>query len=150
MSVLGGTKKEREAIVYVLADHVNSRPFIAQPRRNAAELDLEEAFGIDRIAPYPDIQDRFLMRQSERAKRIRSNRAWSLDALDAIYAGTPIPGNKRDRWEDVLRSLVLAGPVGRNRKEICMQYTVDGGRVSAAMTFLHEAGIIFPLEGVKR
>lgn len=145
-----GLVKERDAIVYVLRDHLQGRPYYPTPRRNAAEMDLEEIYLQDRLALYPQVRDRFEERQMRQAAARRTNKTWALDAIDALYRGVPIPGRIRLRYTQVLQTLVDAGPAGANRKEICRRYGIDGGRVSAAMTNLHDAGVIFPLQGVKR
>jgi predicted transcriptional regulator len=71
-------------------------------------------------------------------------------ALDALYQGNPVPGAKHLQRERVLDMLRIAGPEGATRKEICRAYGVDGGKISAALTMLHECGVIYPLMGVRR
>lgn len=149
-TVPGSTEYERRAVVYVLVDHINGRLFDPTPKHNAAEVDLRDAYAQDRLAPYPDIRDHYEMRQMHDDERRRSDRAWARDALDAIYSGGIVPGRPRPTMEQVLRMLVAEGPYGANRKEICQAFNRDGGRVSGALTMLHDAGVIVSLPEVKR
>lgn len=141
---------ERKAEVYVLRDHLQGRPYRLAPTRNAADRDLEEIYFFDHLANYPDVRTRYEARAALEAERRRTNRAWALDAIDALYRGAPVPGRQRPRFVQVLRLLITAGPAGVTRKEVCRTYGVDGGKVSGALTTLHEAGVCFPLQGVKR
>jgi hypothetical protein len=141
---------ERLAVVYVLREHVNGRSIHAEPLHNAAERDLTAIYAQNRLIAYPDIRDRFEQRQLADADAQRKNRAWALAALDAIYSGRPVPGRRRPRFEQCLRTLVDGGQRGATRKEVCRRYGVDGGKVSGALSTLHAAGICFPLVGVKR
>lgn len=151
MPTLGGTSPgEREAIVYVLHEFINGRPFNAGPLKNLAARELDEIYAIDKLANYPAIRDAYESRDLAEQDRIRTNRPWADLAVDALHAGKPIPGKPKVRAEQVLTVLVKAGTVGATRKEICAVYNIDGGRVSGAMTLLHECGAIVSLEGVKR
>jgi hypothetical protein len=143
-------RDERKAIVYVLKEHLNGRDFNEHPNKNASAWDLDEIYAQDRLVNYPVVRDRYEWRLLAEQTRKASNYAWAQIALDALYAGRPIPGLPRDRYEQVLTQLVIAGPDGRTRPEICRRYGIDGGRVSAALTYLHEAGVIFSLPGVLR
>lgn len=148
---LGGVSpREREAVVYVLHEHIAGRPFNAEPLKNAAARDLDEIYAADGLTAYPVIRDRYESRALAEGERKRTNRRWADATVDAIYAGAPVPGRMRLRAEQVLHALVAAGPMGQTRKEICTLYRIDGGRVSAAMTLLHECGAIVSLVGVKR
>lgn len=148
---LGGTSaSERDAIVYVLAEFINNRPYNPKPLKNQAARELDEIYAIDGLAAYPAIRDAYESRALAEKERIRTNRPWADAAVDAIYAGKPIPGKPKVRAEQVLTALVAAGPRGQTRKEICALYRIDGGRVSAAMTLLHECGAIVSLPGEKR
>lgn len=145
-----GASNERDAIVYVLKSHINNRPFHEAPIKNAAARDLDAIYAADKLVHYPVERDNYESRQLKDEDRKRTNRAWAEDAIDAIYSGKPIPGKSHQRWEQILTALVAAGPMGQTRPEICRLYRVDGGRVSGALTTLHEAGVIFSLIGVKR
>jgi len=143
-------RKERPAIVYVLREHINNRPFNLTPLKNAAARDLDEIYAADRLVNYPVVRDRYMWRDLREQASRASNYAWAQMALDALYAGKPIPGLPRDRYEQVLTRLVVNGQHGATRIEICQHYRIDGGRVSGALTQLHSAGVIFSLPGVLR
>jgi hypothetical protein len=143
-------RKERVSIVYVLREHIAGRTFNPHPNKNAAAVDLDAIYEEDGLVNYPVVRDRYMWRDLAKQNRMASNYAWGQMALDALYAGKPIPGIPRDRYEQVLTQLWIAGARGMTRPEICFKYRIDGGRVSAALTYLHEAGVIVSLPGVLR
>ncbi len=143
-------RKERLAIVYVLQEHLAGRDFNPHPNKNAAAVDLDEIYLLDGLVNYPVVRDRYMWRDLATQVRKASNYTCAQMALDALYAGKPIPGTPRDRYEQVLTRLVVNGQHGATRIEICQHYRIDGGRVSAALSQLHEAGVIFSLPGVLR
>ena len=138
---------ERKAEIYVLREHINGRPYHDAPNPNAAHKDLAAIYAVDRLAAYPVIKDNFEHRELKRNKRIRDNKAWASLAIDAIIHGTPIPTAanskvKRERAVLILKTLLVAGPLGATRKEICSDHGIDGGKVSGALSLLHEAAVI--------
>jgi hypothetical protein len=141
---------EKKAIVYVWRAYINDREIEPKPKRNAAETDLAAMYAIDHLDSYPGMRERFERREKARAKTRDKSRIWATKEIDHILYDGIAPLPRRPRYTQVLRALLAARANGMNRKEICRLYGIDGGRISGAMTMLHDAGIIFPLTGVLR
>lgn len=136
------------AEVYVLARHVGNRPHRPSPLPNAGDRVLLHQYAQDGLQEYPALAHYVQTRNLAQAERARSNRTWALGYL----AGSTVPARpgpsmpvSRQRMADVLDVVVDAGYLGVTRPEVCRILNRDGGKVSAALTMLHEAGIIFAL-----
>jgi hypothetical protein len=143
-------KTDKTAAVYVMGRHLRDRPYLKTPHTNAERPDTDFFYDAGIYDAYPSMREAYEARRKIEERSTRKIRDWGLRAVDAMDRGAPMPDTKREVLMDVLWAIYNAGVTGATRPEICRKYGRDGGKVSAAMTDLHAAGIIFPLEGVRR
>lgn len=144
------TRDETTGDVYVLSRYVGNREVREHIYHNAerpdTDLFYEEGY-------YDDFPDRKKHYEDRRAKEKRARHAlqdWSAAALDALELGKPMPYHRRDALPMVLEEAWHARRHGVTRPELCRTLNRDGGKISGVLSDLHDAGIIFPLEGVRR
>jgi hypothetical protein len=149
MSPVSG-KTDPTGAVYVLDRYVKGRPILAKPTTNAERPDTDRFYADGVYDAYPALKSEYEARRRSEARKTEQVRVWARAALVAADAGTLVPPTKRTFLLEVLRLLYRAGESGLTRPEICNILDQDGGKISGVMTDLHGAGIIFPLEGVRR
>lgn len=149
MSPIGG-KTDTKGDVYVLDRYIQGRPVKTRPTTNAERPDTDYFYDHGIYDKFPVRKAAYEDRRKSEKRDAERAREWARRALAAADAGESPPPTKRLALSDVLRLLYRAGPNGLTRQEICQHLGRDGGKVSGVMTDLHAAGIIFPLDGVRR
>lgn len=150
MSPISG-KTDPMGDVYVLNRYVKGRPFKRTPGTNAERPDTDFFYDEGVYDAYPDRKLHYEERRDKERRDSANLSAWATRALAALDAGRAAPTRtRRPVLPEVLTALYKAGPAGFTRPELCRRLGRDGGKVSACMTDLHAAGIIYPLEGVRR
>lgn len=144
------TRDDTKGAVYVLDRYVNNRMVVKEPSVNADRHDTDFFYAEGIYGAFPDLKHGYEeRRRKERVKR-HLIEDWSRTALDRLDKGQSLPQTTRRVLPEVLSALYQAGFNGITRPEMCRLLNKDGGKVSGVMTDLHGAGIIFPLEGVRR
>lgn len=149
MSPVSG-KIDPTGVVYVLDRHVDGRPVVAKPYTNAERPDTDFFYAQGVYDAHPALKGAYEDRRAKERAKVEKVRVWARAALAAADAGKPPPVHSRPVLFDALGLLYRAGPTGMTRPEICRRLERDGGKVSGVLTDLHAAGIIFPLDGVRR
>ena len=141
---------DRKGAVYVFYRHIGGRHVLAEPYTNAERPDTDFFYDEGIYDAYPDRKEHLERRRAVERRRTAAVQSWAYAALDALDDGFPLPYTRREVLAEVFTFVADAGPNGATRQEICRRFGRDGGKVSAAMTDLHAAKIIYPLEGVRR
>lgn len=149
MSPVSG-KTDETAAVYVLNRHVQGRPVVRTPTTNAERPDTDFFYAEGVYDAYPVRKALLEARRASEARKTARVQDWAITALDTLDAGGTMPPTKRAVLAEVLLLIYQIGPSGITRPEICRMLHRDGGKVSGAMTDLHAARIIYPLEGIRR
>jgi hypothetical protein len=136
--------------VYVLKRNTNSRAYLMSPSTNAERPDTDFFYDAGIYDAYPSMREGYEARRAKERRKVSQVQDWATRALNALDMGHPVPPNKREALEIVLKAIYDVGTYGMTRAEICRTFNRDGGKISGAMTDLHSAGIIFPLDGVRR
>lgn len=143
-------KTDPKGDVYVFFRHINSRPVRHEPYTNAERPDTDFFYDEGIYDAYPDRKEHLERRRAVERRKTVAVQTWAFAAVDAMDAGDPLPPTRREILVEVFDLLYRIGPRGLTRAEICAMIHRDGGKVSGAMTDLHAAKIIYPLEGVRR
>lgn len=130
--------------VYVLSRFLDDRPHIPVPTRSRAEMLMQAQFDADRLKGQPELRDFVAIKRMQDSDLHRGWRTWATDTLTRLALGQPLPAGRRTAAA-ILELLYQAGREGRTRPEVCEALSADGGKVSAVLTNLHGAGIVYPL-----
>lgn len=136
--------------VYVLRRFRIGRPYKPKPGVNADRIDTDMFYNDGVYDEYPLSKERYENRRRRERMKIARVNNWAWEALKALDDERPMPPTTRLVLPEVLQAFYAIGTSGLTRPEICRMLNRDGGKVSGCMTDLHAAGIIFPLEGVRR
>lgn len=144
------TREETTGAVYVLKQHIGNRAFVKRPYTNAERHDTDYFYTEGVYDRYPLMKKQYEKRRQVEQHKADLLRTWATKAIEALQFENPMPATSREVLPDVLKMMWESRNQGCTRPEICRWLNRDGGKVSGVLTDLHAAGIIFPLDGVRR